>query len=688
MNFLHHGSGSAGVELEHPIIRRTSVMDNTMSNNLCKALRACGIPKPIAYQVLNTVTKWCDCNGIEWTNDRIKALRQWYETSLTGEPKPPEWFKHSDSGMPLGIWKKVFDLPVPKALGVLSLNTVFVNKQLSESQKEKFLHGLSGNGNQDLDTICRMADQLAKRPVMRCSFKEMPGLSLPTVFDMNGSCPIQDGQKTVRPENKLGPALKALGESWKSVPKVTLDFLEKYEAPEASGTFWIEDYVPGDVMIKGLSYEPWPGLLPPRIEGSPVVGRVSVIQQPQLKARIVGNPNRILQVTLDPLKSLFMETLRHLPTDVTFRQDEGVAWVNDKLMQGIELAGSDLTSASDLLDVCGCLMLTEEAFQFRKVSGYEQFARYFLEVSRADWYCPDLDRKVSWRQGDVLGTGPSFGLLSLTNNVAAILAHRAAVSEGALPHSVEWRDSFRVVGDDIVMLAPMEKYYSQIIGVLGGEINHSKTLTSNKVAEFAGRVIMPNYSLNKAIKFSDPSDNSFMSYVSQLGDQAKYFLKPRQRKAYEYFKYVPGFVVDGPWAQDSFGIPLEKRYQWYLLEVLPAMQRVEPDLNLEDFDLTLLKARLSVEESGETLIGEWFTPMCDGGYQPSQVNQTFKAGGDPRLTDGLTFERVLNGLIERGDVRPYSVWIASQSDLNCHTQRDTEDLDLTDKRKSYLGMGR
>lgn len=664
------------------------MVDKTMNNNLCKALRACGIPKTVAHQVLNTVEKWLDCNGIEWTNDRIKALRQWYESCLTGVPKPPEWFKHSEAGYPLGIWKKVFDLPVPKALGVLSLNTLFVNKGLSERQKEKFLHGLEGNGNQNFDMIDKYVDHLEQHPTGRPAFRRMPKLSLPTVFDMNGSIPIHDGQKSIRPENKLGDALKALGESWKSVPEVTLQFLEKWEESEASDDFRTEDYLPGDVVLKGFSTEPWPGALPPRMEGSSIVGRVSVIQEPQLKARIVGNPNRILQVTLDPLKDLFMETLRHLPTDVTHRQDAGVAWVVDKLRQGIELAGSDLTSASDLLDVCGCLMLVETAFQFRKVEGYEPFARYFLEVSRSKWYCPSLDQVVSWKQGDVLGTGPSFGLLSLTNNTVAVLAFREAKYHNEIPKNTKWFDSFRVVGDDIVMLAPMEKYYTQIIEDLGGEINRSKTLTSNKVAEFAGKVIMPHDDLNKAIKFADPSDNSFMSYCSQLGDQAKYFLKPRQRKAYDYFRYVPGFVVEGPWAKDSFGIPLEKRLNWYLTEVLPAMQRIEPTLDPEDFDLTLLKARLSVEEKGETINGEWFTPLTDSGYQPLQVNPTFKVGGDPRLIDGLTFERVLNALIESGDVQPFSVWLASQSDLNCHTQRVTEDLDLTGHKGISKGFSR
>jgi hypothetical protein len=612
-------------------------MDQSIRTNLCRGLRACGIPKRQTHEILNIVEKWLRENGTEWTNSRIKDLRQWYETTLAGDPTPPPWFKHSKEGYPLGIWKWVFSLKPAKALGVLSLNTVFYEHKLTETQKEKFLHGLAGNQSQNRDDLIRMSK-------VRMNWRipsKMPEIQFPTIFDMNGSIPIHDGRSTVRPDNKLGEALKALRSSWDSVPQVTFDFLDSQG---------LLGYMPMHVI--GNEYQ-----LELNRPHDRCVGRVSVLQQPQLKARIVGNPNRVLQVTLEPLKQVYMTCARKLQSDVTHDQESGVRWVQEKLRQGIELAGSDLTSASDLLDVELSLLLVDRTFGFPKIPGYEEYRDYFFEVSRAYWWCPGLNREVQWQQGDVLGTGPSFGLLTLTNNAAALNAYWHAVKEGAIDKAIPWNDCFRIVGDDIVMRSPLEPYYTRIIGDLGGEINHSKTLKSDRVAEFAGRVITSHGSYLKAVKYSEPSDNSFMSYVAQLGDQAKYLLMPKQRQVYDLLREVPGIVVPGPWNQDSFGIPLGPRYQWYLEEVQPALSRVEPDLPLTDYQMLLLKADLSLAEAGQTEKRSLDEPFSDEGYLPSQVTPTFKVGGDPRLTRGKSQLDVLYKHIVDKDIVPFEDWL-------------------------------
>ena len=648
-------------------------MDKSTQTNLCKGLRACGIPKRQCHEILNVVEKWERNNGPEWTNSRIKDLRQWYETMLAGSPTPPPWFKHSKEGLPVGIWKWVFDLKPAKALGVLSLNTVFYEHKLTETQKEKFLHGLAGNQSQNPEELEKLLNVRLnwKRP------KQMPEIQFPTLFDMTGSIPIHEGRSTVRPNSKLGLALKALRSSWESIPQVTFDFLDKQD---------LLGYMPLSVI--GNEYQ-----LELNRPHERCVGRVSVLQQPQLKARIVGNPNRVLQVTLEPLKQVYMTCARKLPTDVTHDQESGVAWVQSKLKQGIELAGSDLTSASDLLDVELSLKLVDRIFEFPEIQGYREYEQYFLEVSRSKWYCPALNCEVQWKQGDVLGTGPSFGLLTLTNNAAALCAYSNAVKDGAIDKAIPWNDCFRIVGDDIVMRSQLEPYYTRIIEALGGEINHSKTLKSDRVAEFAGRVITSDSSYLKAVKYCEPSDNSFMSYVAQLGDQAKYLLMPKQRQVYELFKPVPGLLVNGPWMPDSYGVALGPRYSWYLTEVEPALERVEPDLDLTDYQMVLLKAQLSLAEAdrnheyGDKARHESYDePFMDAGYLPAQVTPTFKVGGDPRLTNGKSQLDVLYQHVIDKDITPFDDWIRNHSQTSSseqfevkESQPSTESLDEKSK---------
>lgn len=620
-------------------------MIKSLQNSLCRGLRACGIRKDESHQILNTVEKWYDSNGPEWTVKRIKDLRQWYETSLTGKPVPPEWFKHDQKGLPLGIWKRVFELPIAKALGVLSCDTILYETELSESQKKKFLHGLDGNQSHskaDLMTcLSRAGWTYGTFGKVKTGFKEMPRIQFPTIFDMNGSVPIQDGHLALHPEERLGVALEALSQSWESVPQVTFDFLDRMD---------LLGYMPVTTLGNEWQLE----LNKPHCSN---VGRIGVIQEPELKARIVANPNRVTQKTLDPLKEVYMTSARRLTTDVTFRQDEGVMWAQDQLRRGNELAGSDMTSASDLLSVELSLALVDHMFGFPDIEGYSDYEQYFQEVSRSSWYCPALGTTVQWKQGDPLGTGPSFGLLTLTNNCMALLSYGMAVRDKQIdPKECPIGDSFRVVGDDVLMRSELSPYYNEVVKAMGGEINHSKTLVSDRVAEFAGRVITPNQVFLKKIKYSEPSDSSFMSYMTQLGDQAKYFLKPKQRRAYNLFKEVPGIVVTGPWMQDSYGVPLQERYQWYLEEVEPALRRIEPDLELQDYDMLCLKAILDSEVLGKTIREEQVSPFMDEGYLPSQVTPSFRHGGDPRLTNGKTTLDVLYKHVESMDIMPFAKW--------------------------------
>jgi hypothetical protein len=389
-----------------------------------------------------------------------------------------------------------------------------------------------------------------------------------------------------------------------------------------------------------------------------------------------------------------METARKLSTDCTHDQESGVHWVQEQLKRGIEPSGSDLTSASDLLQVGCCLELCDAVYGFYSVQGYQEYRLYFEEVSRGTWACPALGRSIDWKQGtattsfanvgwdqgDVLGTGPSFGLLTLTNNAAAALALWQCQLEGIVDPRLKPSDCYRVIGDDIVMRSEIEPHYTKIIEDLGGEINHSKTLKSDKVAEFAGRVITSDSCYLKAIKYSEPSDNSFMNYVAQLGDQAKHLLRPRQRHVYDRLAEVPGIVVPGPFMPDSYGVALADRYQWYLEEVEPALARVEPDRDLEDYSMLLLKAQLSLNEAGlhdDPLIN-FDEPLIDEGYLPSMVTPTFKVGGDPRLTNGKTALESYESKVQ--DITPFKEWMRKRSEdiLNKEPQSENH-LPLDDK---------
>lgn len=601
---------------------------------LCQSIRACGIPKDMALELVNTIGKWIQSSGPEWTNTRIKDLRQWYESILAGQPRPPDWFKRSSQGTPLGVWGRLFKMKNPaKVLGVLSVNTLFVENEVSPTQKDKFLHGLQGNGHTESDLEAWELKNLRYRSALQpiTGFEKVQDLfdclqiTLPTTEDMTGKTVPVARSKPLHMSSQ-GDREEALVDSWGSVPQQTLDFLDE------------TDHL--DLIPIGLEISPF------HFKGADVVGRIGLIQEPEIKLRSVANPNRVAQHFTKPLASLWEGVMRSFPSDCTFDQDAGICWVQDKLQQGVRLAGSDLSSATDLLSLQGCLSIAQVCVErylsqtyLKEVKAwiqeeYPKHVNYFVALSRGTWVAPEKSGlgDLQWKQGQPLGLYPSFRLLAITNNSLGTLA--------SLRAGLDPSDSFRVIGDDIIMDSRMADAYSELVARLGGEINHSKTLVSDQCAEFAGRVILPRRSMLKRYKFRQPSDESFMQYMSDLGPQAKFLLRPRQRAIWETYKYVPGIAFPGPWSKDSFGEPLKDRVSWALTKTGLFDGNPKTDPITQPEEITLLKA--SMRRSGTKTPAEvareqlpW--PMAEGDLQsPISVVDELPRKGDPRHTNGMS----------------------------------------------------
>lgn len=635
------------------------MMEISTSTSLCKGIRACGLPKEQSYQILNTVLKWTKCNGPEWTVARLKDLRQWYETTIAGDPKPPVWHRKNSRNLPTGIWGWLFKQPTGKVLGILSCTTVFREKEPSLVQLTKFQHGLDGNGSKPVQPsshrlynlggsnplqVYRPIDELEDERGRWIKFSQIPVYAqhnvskravkaltdiptIPSVADITGnSIPVDGGRTCLHPKT-ITEKVEALRLSWADIPQPLVEFLAREQSL---------DQIPINVL--GNEYQ-----LELDRERTHIAGRIGCIQGPELKARWIANPNRVVQHYLRPLQNLYMETLRSLHTDCTHCQEEGVAWVQKQLQEGRRLSGSDLTSASDLLNRYSSILLVDQLYGFDRLEGYSSHRRLFLEICELDWHNPyTKEGRSTWKQGQPLGTAPSFGLLGLTNNAAAFLA---AEQEGLDPD-----DAFRVIGDDIIMDSRMLDSYNKIIASLGGEINHSKTLTSSHAAEFAGRVITPKSSYLKKVNYVEPSDMSFMAIMAQLGPQASYLLRPRQRQAFEKFRYVPGIVVEGPWLKDSFGEPFATRYRWYLDSPL-CEEKLDPDRRTVTQEQTLLEWQLHGHTTRE---GELELPFpLEESYLDSEIPDNLGLQGDPRRVDGLSTLEVLEKVSSKETFEPY-----------------------------------
>lgn len=618
-----------------------------MKRDLHRGLRATGLPVRPRRSLENLYLRWLTANGKEWFNDRMKSLTQWYESYLTGEPVPPPWFKHTPSGMPVGILGWLFKRKNPgQVLLALSANTLLREEALSPAQEEKFFHGLAGNGygggerfplGLDVPTVHRDC--------------RLEAVTLPDLLSMTGNtAPIGEGRIHLRTEDRR---LEAWSLSWDSVFQGTLDFLERL----------------GRLDMIPLKRELTMSYGSPCIKGGRYVGMISIIQEPCLKARIVANPNRITQHFLRPLEKTWESIARYFPSDCTEQQADAVSWAQRKLQEGLTLSGSDLTSATDLLSLDVGLGWAEElytamvadlCFQGKQtpalISGseviqdalreYRIHVSYFVDCARGPWFF--RGGEVSWKQGQPLGLCPSFGLLAIMNNMAGYLA---ALRSG-IPKE-EAFDSFRVIGDDIIMVADMQDAYQDLITSIGGEINSSKTLVSNQVSEVAGRIVTPTRVFRKRYNWVSPSDDSFLEVFDSLGPSSLVLMRPRQRAMIETFKYVPRVVIDGQGTSDSWGEPLDLRVAWYYCQV--ARVNLLPDLKQETMEQQLLRLQIFKGGSSATDLLEMPWPWTDD-YLSSIGTRPPK--GDPRKHNGLTTLQWLESIANAPGFQDFETWKA------------------------------
>jgi len=625
-------------------------MDKTIKNNLCKTIRGAGLPKDQTHSIINTIDIWESSCGVEWTVERLKSLHHWYITKMSGNTKVPPWFKHK-GGSPCGPFRVVFSMKNKQAaLAILSVHTAFTQKSPSITQYKKLYDSLDSvevrrsEYNYRFNAYTRMSDlrYVPKLSYSSPSYSCLTGISVPV-----GESTVQLRPREISRE-KLALAYE---QSWLTTPIETQRFIKVASLSEHAPPIFQVKILPKEI----LKY----GCIP--------VGHLSCIQEVSLKARWIANPNRITQHFLDPLKWEWKRWLNSLPTDCTENQLSGILWASDKLGKGEELAGVDLTSASDKLSLLPCLDLVHQHFcglplddkglrvkweSHALGKAYLHAIDHFISISRGKWLAPN-GQLLSWKSGQPLGTGPSFNLLGLTNNlVCRKICHDLRLDP---------KDSYRVIGDDVVMRSRMFNSYQKEIESIGGVVNTSKTLVSNKAVEFAGHVITKDYSLLKRVKAKALSDMTFMDIVSNLGPQASSLLRPRQRVVWDKLRFSPGIIVGGGfpshnYTQDSLSL----RYQWYLENV--ESKRIEPDQVSMRTDYISLYHTMIIKEFLKNpnpmvrvpLDSFESTPLSKSAYGPSK-------SGDPRLKAGETTLQRLEKVINSPTFVPFEVWKERQS---------------------------
>jgi len=546
------------------------------SHDLVHRLCCLGISKTTSKQIVEEFQGWRRDSGDEWTCAHVKELKVELIRFMGGlPPSTSVWIeRRKDKVTPTGafgaLWKISRKRPF-SALNAMQIYTSLVYKPSGDEPKitpkqlkgfEEALHRPSLSK----EAIAEYQDLLQFLPME--FHGDLPEFEAPQVLDV----PVKPFKRSPIPERGLVPkedvfpralTLLSLTPSFYNAHLRLIDsalgmmrnFVPLKDLKEAPESISPSDSIPVVLNKIQHSLEHKDGF---SADPSDIIsGNVAFIQDSGYKLRHIFVTNELLQIAALPLQEFLMKQLRHIPQDATYDQDAAVLRVKEYLSQGYTAHCYDLQKCSDNLPRRFQYML------FKHLGLQDEWIQFFRDVTSSRWEIRDriptdypigkkkfketnllpssakftyrtrkdpICVKVRMTVGQQLGFGPSFPAFSLL--------HHSIVR--ALARKFDRPLSYVLLGDDIVIFdSILAEKYTQFMGLCGVPISSSKTIISNQLAEFAGRLIYPDKVVPTYKWKGRCSDNNFLDICRALGPRSLGLLKPRQRFIAEVLGWIP-----------------------------------------------------------------------------------------------------------------------------------------------------
>jgi hypothetical protein len=250
-------------------------------------------------------------------------------------------------------------------------------------------------------------------------------------------------------------------------------------------------------------------------------GEIHFLQEPGGKLRSVASPFRLYQQALQPLGRSIYDIVRVLPWDCTFDQSKAIPIIQSHLSQGGVVSSVDLSSATDHFPLSIQVIALKAIFEEKDWDHVNLFA----EISRGTWKSPLGD--LRWSKGQPLGLYPSFGAFTLTHGLLLYYLN-----------GCRHDNQFFVVGDDVVILdSYLSKSYKSMLDRMSCPWSEDKSITSNKLSEFAGKVITPTMVIPQ-LKWRKISDDNFLDICRLLGSRSRHLLSDRQKNIFDQVSHL------------------------------------------------------------------------------------------------------------------------------------------------------
>lgn len=497
-------------------------MGFTRCSDLAGRFSSYGLDRHTAVELQAEILKWLRNSGPEWTVKRLKSLKQDI-VRIRGGLDPLTWVKKNKSGGWYGVVGRLRKLSESSlrnfemVVNCFACYSSFIPSRPTEKHVESMKSSVSGPKVGIPETLLSDIAQHARS--ILGSIELGPTRPLATFQGrVSTKAPVWGG-RSVNQYEALEQELKwiedpyhqiFLNRHYESYGPVLEGFsnlsLREPLRGLSAGAFYLSEMGPYETVHRKLR---------PPFQPTDAGSLIPLTKDGGWKVRWIASPYRIHQMALNPLGSALFKTLRDLPWDCTFDQTKPYKHVQEHLRSGGTAFAVDLSSATDHFP----LDLQVSVLMALFPQGKHQ-VELFRELSRSAWDAREYGVHY-WTNGQPMGLYPSFPAFALTHGV--LLDYLS----GGVP------GRFFVLGDDVIILhRPTYEAYIATMDVLGCPFSPSKTIVSDRVTEFAGKIITPERIVS-AYKWRDVSSKNFMDLMRTFGQRFRTQLRPRERRVYD-----------------------------------------------------------------------------------------------------------------------------------------------------------
>jgi hypothetical protein len=503
------------------------------------------IPPEIAKPIVADFIRFHEANGSEWTVSRFKALKLDFIQLKAGNDCTSVWIAKEGNSFTGHIgalqswcernWKR-WSL----AIQLLQIYSTEISSSILPSQAKKFCEAVNYR-NTESDTMLHHYKKIVTMATLQWfpkkSFYSNPDPLCMYPVSSTRREPHANGRSYPEGENTLDCAMSFIdGTLFGNNASI------KYPnifGPLLQGITDDRDYE----RVKTPSGRYRYVRQSDRYTSS--VGKIGLIQEPGLKLRAVANPARVYQAALVPLARDLYSKLTMLPWDCTHEQDRPFLILQNHMKSKRTCHAVDLSNATDRfplalqLEVLNTLYHRKDAVQL------------FADLSRGNWISSLPDNLLlSWKTGQPLGLIPSFAIFALTHGMLLYALNGCS-------HN----DAFFVLGDDVVILDDaLYAKYVRALEAMDIPYAPSKTISSNLLTEFGGKIITPD-GVTPQLKWRHVSDDSFIDLAKHFGERYRRLMRPRQREIFDLVKVIPDYL--GGCGFNPSGLPESKRIELY-----------------------------------------------------------------------------------------------------------------------------